>query len=176
MSALIVGIVTALVSARLARASERAKWERERKDADERHREEREEKNTRRRNELARERAVAHAQQPLEAAALTLSSAIAYFVVGRPNERRDRVFIAPGDRLYVGRDPSLSALVLATPVASKRHFILEATERSVFVIDLGSTSGTFVNGNKVNERLELVENDSINVSDDSTVLVYHRLA
>ncbi len=55
-------------------------------------------------------------------------------------------------RTEVGRD--LPALPLsADPMASRRHALLEPTPAGLSVTDLGSTNGTFVNGQRVSQAL-----------------------
>ena len=176
VSAIAVGFVTAIVTARLARTAEREKWQRQHDAEEQRWRRDRDEERARRQAEMAVTRATARAQNAPEAEALTVSSAIAYFVITRPNEPRERVFIAPGDRIYAGRDAVFAGIRL--PLGSKRHFLLEATETRVIVTDVNSTNGTFVNGVSIRDApRELLEEDRISVGGDSiTEFVFRRLA
>jgi pSer/pThr/pTyr-binding forkhead associated (FHA) protein len=52
------------------------------------------------------------------------------------------------DRITIGRDPS-NDVVIDHPVVSKKHAEIIRQEGKVFLVDLGSTNGTFVNGIKV---------------------------
>jgi pSer/pThr/pTyr-binding forkhead associated (FHA) protein len=175
-SAIVVSGVTAIVTARLARSSEREKWERQYRADEEKWERERKHEAAARQTQLAMSRASARANKLPEAEAITLSSAIAYFVINRPNEPRDRIFIAPGDRMFGGRDAELSQILLQTVMASKRHFVIEATGQSVVVMDISSTNGTFVNGARVKRRTELHDGDVVTVgTDESTSLVFHML-
>lgn len=63
------------------------------------------------------------------------------------------------DRITIGRDPS-SDVVVNHPVVSKNHAEIVRQEGKVFIVDLGSTNGTFVNGIKV-KRHQLQELDRI---------------
>src|SRR3954462_216731 len=49
----------------------------------------------------------------------------------------------------IGRDPSSAALVLQDSEASRRHASLIPEGQSLNVEDLGSTNGTFVNGERL---------------------------
>jgi diguanylate cyclase (GGDEF)-like protein len=64
----------------------------------------------------------------------------------------------PGN-LLVGRDPS-AGLVLSDPGVSWRHALVEDGGGTYAIVDLGSTNGTSVNGQKVT-RAELAPGDKI---------------
>ncbi len=63
------------------------------------------------------------------------------------------------DRITIGRDAA-NDVVIRHPVVSKQHAEIVKQNGKVFVIDLGSTNGTFVNGIKV-KRHQLQELDRI---------------
>ncbi len=54
-------------------------------------------------------------------------------------------------------------LVLGDPEVSRRHARLESHNGVVYVEDLGSSNGTFLNGRRVTEAIEVREGDEIDV-------------
>ena len=71
--------------------------------------------------------------------------------------------------LTVGRDAS-NDLVIEHRLASRRHARFEKDEVGFYIHDLESTNGTFVNGQRVQGRHLLRNNDEVWVGD--TVLVF----
>lgn len=61
--------------------------------------------------------------------------------------------------LIVGRDSTADVRITGDGI-SRRHFQLETEDNSTILTDLGSTNGTFINGERV-ERHKLREGDSI---------------
>src|SRR3990172_7449622 len=57
-------------------------------------------------------------------------------------------FEIKADGAYIGRDSSLSQIVLADPRISKRHLWIGVREGQVIISDQGSRNGTFVNDPK----------------------------
>src|SRR5689334_21295739 len=51
-------------------------------------------------------------------------------------------------RVLIGKGPACE-LKLSDPEVSRRHAVLDASDRPLRLTDLGSTNGTFVNGVKV---------------------------
>ena len=68
----------------------------------------------------------------------------------------------------LGRDPASAALVVRDPEASRRHASLIPEGQSINVEDLGSTNGTFVNGEKLVGARVLVPGDRLRIG--TTVL------
>ena len=66
-------------------------------------------------------------------------------------------------RMTIGRAPG-SDLPVETPLASRVHALLSARSDGVYVSDLDSFNGTFVNGRKI-ERQLLRHRDVIRVGD-----------
>ncbi|BBO22925.1 MAG: hypothetical protein AMXMBFR19_01620 [Chthonomonadaceae bacterium] len=64
------------------------------------------------------------------------------------------------DGAIVGRDPSAD-IVLSSPTVSRHHARFEAEAGLLYVHDLGSTNGTFVNGKRIAVRT---------LCDDATVI------
>ena len=55
--------------------------------------------------------------------------------------------------LIVGRDPGSAEVVIKNEIVSKNHLRIIPKGDQFFVVDLGSTNGTFVNGQKITETL-----------------------
>ncbi|HEY3786512.1 MAG TPA: FHA domain-containing protein [Steroidobacteraceae bacterium] len=62
--------------------------------------------------------------------------------------------------LSVGRSPE-SGLKLVQGRPSRNHALLSISEGSVFVEDLGSTNGTFVNDRRIDSKVRLKSNDKL---------------
>ena len=68
-----------------------------------------------------------------------------------------------GDALSVGRNPS-NDVVIATPGASRKHARVERRADAVVIRDLDAGNGTWVNGQRVTERV-LEDGDTIRIGD-----------
>lgn len=86
-----------------------------------------------------------------------------------------------GERLLVGRDaptpPNLAArLEREYSNVSRRHAELLVDQDSLWIVDLGSTNGTFVNETRLtpNQRLRLVNGARLRFAADLTALVFVR--
>ena len=77
-----------------------------------------------------------------------------------------------GRQLMVGRSPS-SHLVVRSATASRRHAWVWQRQGQVIVEDLGSTHGTFVNGQLVTSPRSLVHHDRITIGDAQLTYVAH---
>ncbi|HEY1655214.1 MAG TPA: FHA domain-containing protein [Candidatus Tumulicola sp.] len=62
----------------------------------------------------------------------------------------------------VGRDGVLD-LVLSDPEVSRRHARFESRNGVVYVDDLKSRNGSFLNGRRINEAIEVRDGDAIDV-------------
>lgn len=62
----------------------------------------------------------------------------------------------------VGRDKAAD-LVLRDPEVSRRHARFESHQGVVYVDDLASSNGTFLNGRRVNEAIEVRDGDEVDV-------------
>jgi len=71
------------------------------------------------------------------------------------------VDLAVGDKLRIGREAG-NDLVLDSPVISRRHAAIERFADGVHVRDLGSTNGTFLNGNAITVAV-MGEGDSVRI-------------
>ena len=74
--------------------------------------------------------------------------------------------------LVIGRDRD-AQLVLPDAEVSRRHARLETQDGTVFLRDLGSSNGTFLNGKRLTSAIELREGDVVDVG--TTRLIVERL-
>lgn len=70
------------------------------------------------------------------------------FVVTSDGPLRGKALVVDGDELVLGRRES-SDLVLSDPHVSRSHAVIRRQSGAVWVEDLGSTGGTFVNGEQI---------------------------
>src|SRR4051794_39070130 len=75
----------------------------------------------------------------------------------------------PGGQFLIGRTPECQ-LSLDDPLVSRRHAILEITADGVFVQDLGSRNGVFLNSERAEARTQLNEGDIIRIGTQDLVL------
>jgi predicted component of type VI protein secretion system len=69
--------------------------------------------------------------------------------------------VAPESEISIGRDPS-NDVVIEHPSVSGRHAKIRQSASGVFIADLGSTNGTFVNEDKIVD-CQLAHQDWINI-------------
>ena len=82
-------------------------------------------------------------------------------LVGLKGESRGLLYRLPQGDTLVGRERSLAQLVLSAAGVSRAHArLFHHEDGRVTVSDLGSTNGTFVNGEKVEEK-ELRDGDTV---------------
>ncbi len=72
-------------------------------------------------------------------------------VIGGPMKGKDFVF-EEHDTFIFGRSAECQACIPKDPLASRRHFIMEANPPDAFISDLGSLNGTYVNETKHGSR------------------------
>ncbi len=83
-------------------------------------------------------------------------------------------YLVTDNPLPIGRDPGQSLVIIQEPIVSKLHCQIFSRGGKVFVRDLNSTNGIYVNDEKVGER-ELQNNDVIFLGKKGTVrIIYHR--
>jgi len=77
------------------------------------------------------------------------------------------------DGFYIGRDHTLSQVVVEDPSVSKRHLWVGVRDGVVMAVDQSSTNGTYLNtlGTRIGE-VRLSPGDTIIISDDVARLVY----
>ena len=69
--------------------------------------------------------------------------------------------VAPESEVSIGRDPG-SDIVIEHPLVSSRHAKIRQNAGGVFIADLGSTNGTYVNEDKIVD-CQLAHQDWINI-------------
>lgn len=94
--------------------------------------------------------------------ALSLSVLIRDGAVRAP-KRELRLTVSDGTPLVIGRSAE-AGLTLGDPEASRRHARVELVRGVVYLADLGSSNGTFLNGKALgDESIELRPGDDIDV-------------
>lgn len=82
-----------------------------------------------------------------------------------PKELRGVKIVVTGP-VIVGRSPGAD-IVIAASYVSGRHAQFRLMGQNLFVDDLGSTNGTFVNGNRISAPAALKNNDVVSIGDVS---------
>ena len=67
--------------------------------------------------------------------------------------------------LTLGRSPENSIAIPGDEFASSRHARIESQRDGVWVLDLGSTNGTFVNEERMDGRHRLVDGDFVRIGE-----------
>ena len=114
---------------------------------------------------LAPEQARALAGEPRQAPALLR-------VVESPSLERGTVFEPGPVSLTFGRAGDNTAVLDGDDYASTHHARVEATRDGVWLVDLGSTNGTWVNGEQLDGRRRLRDGDVVRIG--QTELRYER--
>lgn len=141
---IVASVVTAYVTAHLTARQEMRRW------------------NT----ELAGKYAELSADRPVQAQALARQFAIGVLILeAADQEGREKFFVAPHTRMIAGRSKD-NELVLPTDYASTRHFSISADDNRVYVEDLGSSNGVYLNDSRVIRPTVLKSGDIIRISDD----------
>jgi pSer/pThr/pTyr-binding forkhead associated (FHA) protein len=86
-----------------------------------------------------------------------------------------QTFIIEEDGLYIGRDRSLSKIVVDDSRVSKRHLRIVPRDGKVWAIDQNSTNGTFLVNNAGRERItehQLKRGESIVLADGAATFIY----
>lgn len=82
-------------------------------------------------------------------------------------------YLVTDNPLPIGRDPGQALVIIQEPIVSKLHCQVFARNGEVFVKDLHSTNGVYVNEEKVLERL-IQDGDAIFLGKKGTVrIIYH---
>lgn len=86
-----------------------------------------------------------------------------------------QTFIIEEDGVYIGRDKSLSKIVVDDSRVSKRHVRIVPRDGKVWAIDQNSTNGTFLVNSAGRERItehQLKRGESIVLADDAATFMY----
>jgi hypothetical protein len=82
-------------------------------------------------------------------------------------------YLVTDNPLPIGRDPGQALVIIQEPIVSKLHCQVYAHGGKVFVKDLNSTNGVYVNDVKIGEK-ELQDGDAIFLGKKGTVRVIYR--
>src|SRR5579871_6024590 len=95
---------------------------------------------------------------------------LTYLIVGDPAAGQ-YVSLDLGSTWRIGRTPE-NAVVLPADHVSRNHAMIQMTDRGeYFLLDLGSSNGTFLNGNRVSVPSLLKDGDQIRIG--TSVLSFH---
>jgi pSer/pThr/pTyr-binding forkhead associated (FHA) protein len=95
-----------------------------------------------------------------------------HLTIVSPEALSGRRFYLSGDDLVVGRDPA-SGIQIDEPHVSWIHAALRRRGQAVYVQDLGSSSGTFVNGLQVTAARVLLPGDVVAFADVTARFEHH---
>jgi predicted component of type VI protein secretion system len=79
-----------------------------------------------------------------------------------PGKMEGKTISISGAQFLIGRDPGCN-LRPASPLISKRHCRVEIRDDRVFVRDFGSTNGTYLNEDRIENEQEAVHEDILKV-------------
>jgi len=151
----IVGVVTSAVTAyittRLRMKEEKAKW----------------------RKEFAFKYAEAQATDNSRAQRMAVQFAIGVLIKNPESEERERIFLPPNCRLIAGRSPDNPISTVDDLSTTRQHCAFDADDTNVYVEELGSFNGSFINKTLLDGRHKLETGDVITIGE--TTLVFHRL-
>ncbi len=85
-------------------------------------------------------------------------------VVEKGPDKGKSIPLAEGGTILIGRDSS-TTLPLRDTMASRMHFKIQAREDGYYLTDLESMNGTYVNGERVREEIQLEIGDLIKVGE-----------
>jgi hypothetical protein len=83
-------------------------------------------------------------------------------------------YLVTDNQLTIGRDPAQALVIIPEAIISKLHCSIFYRDGLIFIKDLNSTNGSYVNEEKVSER-ELHDNDIVFLGKKGTVkIIYHK--
>lgn len=78
--------------------------------------------------------------------------------------------LGEGDAFTIGRDGRVTNYIPEDPRTSRRHFSISIGSEGLYLTDLGSSNGTYVNSRRVDEPVWLRDGDTIEYGRSSAVL------
>jgi hypothetical protein len=97
--------------------------------------------------------------------------AIGIIIVETP-EIRHRKYIIPNNRIQIGRCITCD-IILDNIYISNEHCAIYSNDRKVYIEDLLSTNGTYLNEKLINSKYELNDGDEVRIQD--VVVKYKKL-
>lgn len=79
----------------------------------------------------------------------------AYLYAGDPDSLLRRQFIPMGAKLRIGRSTDCDIVFAKANAVSKIHAMIEVTDGQVWLADLDSRNGTFINGHRISRRTQV---------------------
>ncbi len=137
--AIIASAITAYITTRIKMHFETKKWQRE----------------------FTLTYAETQANNPQHAKSIATQFAIGVLIMeGEHLSERERIFLPPFCRIIAGRGER-NEINTKDKLISRRHTAFYTDRLNVYVEDLGSTNGTFINNVSIFERTLLHENDEV---------------
>ena len=81
---------------------------------------------------------------------------------------RERKYIIPNNRIQIGRYITCD-IILESPYISNEHCAIFSNSNEVYIEDLLSTNGTYVNGKRINTNVKLQDGDIIKIHQDTFI-------
>ena len=79
-----------------------------------------------------------------------------------------KTFALEGDEIFIGREPS-NTLQIDSPGVSRKHARLNLKNQQHWLEDLGSSNGTFINGERISDPRPLQNGDFIGAASQSWI-------
>jgi hypothetical protein len=90
------------------------------------------------------------------------------------NDRQINTYLVTNNPLTIGRDPAQALAIIQEAIVSKLHCSIFCRDGQVFIKDLNSTNGTYVNEEKISEQ-ELHDGDIVSLGRKGTIkIIYHK--
>ncbi|RPJ07134.1 MAG: FHA domain-containing protein, partial [Spirochaetaceae bacterium] len=92
------------------------------------------------------------------------------FIVALPSGKQHPV---TDERIIVGRNPE-SGIMMTDDHVSRIHCVIYKKNNMYYIEDLGSSNGTFVNGEKIENSRKLYNNDTISLGQKTAAFQFRR--